>query len=45
MSVHWTKTAQDHLVGIYGFIAQNSPEYAQHMVDAYSGGGRTPIPI
>jgi len=33
VSVHWTKTAQDHLAGIHGYVAQNSPEYAQHMVD------------
>ncbi|MEI7881209.1 MAG: type II toxin-antitoxin system RelE/ParE family toxin [bacterium] len=33
MKVHWTKTAQDHLAGINNFIAQNSPEYARHMVD------------
>jgi toxin ParE1/3/4 len=33
MSVHWTKTAQDHLAAIHGYIAQNSPEYARRMVD------------
>jgi len=33
MNVHWTQTAQDHLAAIHGYIAQNSPEYARHMVD------------
>jgi len=33
MSVHWTKTAQNHLAAIHGYIAQNSPEYARRMVD------------
>jgi addiction module RelE/StbE family toxin len=33
MTVHWTDTAQDHLAGIYAYIAQNSPEYALRMVD------------
>ena len=33
MKVHWTKTAQKHLDGIYGYIAQDSPEYALHIVD------------
>ena len=33
MNVHWTKTAQEHLEGIYGYIAKNSPEYALRMVD------------
>jgi plasmid stabilization system protein ParE len=33
MSVHWTKTAQDHLAAIHGYIAQNSPAYARRMVD------------
>jgi plasmid stabilization system protein ParE len=33
VKVHWTKTAESHLDAIYGFIAQNSPEYALRMVD------------
>jgi toxin ParE1/3/4 len=33
MNVHWTKTARDHLAAIHGYISQNSPEYARHMVD------------
>lgn len=33
MNVHWTKTAQYHLAAIHSYIAQNSAEYAQHMVD------------
>jgi len=33
MSVHWTRTAIRHLVGIYEYIAQDSPRYAQRMVD------------
>ena len=33
MNVHWTDTAQGHLDAIHDYIAQNSPEYAQRMVD------------
>ncbi len=33
MNVHWTDTAQGHLDAIHHYIAQNSPEYAQRMVD------------
>ena len=33
MNVHWTDTAQDHLDAIHAYIAQDSPEYAKHMVD------------
>lgn len=33
MKVHWTDTAQRHLDAIYHFIAQDSPVYAQRMVD------------
>jgi plasmid stabilization system protein ParE len=33
MKVHWTKTAEGHLEGIYSYIAQDSPEYAKRMVD------------
>ncbi|MBT3192961.1 MAG: type II toxin-antitoxin system RelE/ParE family toxin [Verrucomicrobia bacterium] len=33
MRVHWTETAQEHLAGIYAYIAQDSPEYALRMVD------------
>ena len=33
MRVHWTRTAIHHLVGIYEYIAQDSPRYAQRMVD------------
>ena len=33
MRVHWTETAQQHLDGIYAYIAQDSPEYALRMVD------------
>ena len=33
MKVHWTETAEKHLDSIYRYIAQNSPEYANHMVD------------
>jgi len=33
MNVHWTDTAQGHLAAIHDYIAQNSPEYAQRMVD------------
>ena len=33
MNVQWTDTVQRHLDAIYSYIAQNSPEYAKHMVD------------
>ncbi len=33
MKVHWTDTAIEHLAAIYEYIAQNSPLYAQRMVD------------
>jgi addiction module RelE/StbE family toxin len=33
MKVYWTNTAEGHLDAIFGYIAQNSPEYAKSMVD------------
>ena len=33
MKVHWTETAEGHLDAIYGYIAQDSPEYALIMID------------
>ncbi len=33
MKVHWTETAEKHLDSIYQYIAQNSIEYANHIVD------------
>lgn len=33
MNVHWTETADGHLEAIHAYIARDSPEYAQHMVD------------
>ena len=33
MRVHWTDNAIEHLVGIYGYISQNSPVYAKKMAD------------
>jgi plasmid stabilization system protein ParE len=33
MKVHWTDTAEGHLDAIHAYIAQDSPEYARHMVD------------
>ena len=33
MKVHWTATAIAHLVAIYEHVAQNSPVYAQKIVD------------
>jgi toxin ParE1/3/4 len=33
MKVHWTDTAEGHLDAVYAHIAQDSPEYARHMVD------------
>ena len=33
MNVHWTQTAQSHLLAIYEYIAQDSPFYATRMVD------------
>lgn len=33
MNVFWTDTAVRHLSAIYSYIAQNSPKYAERMVD------------
>ena len=33
MRVHWTDNALRHLLDIYEYISQNSPFYAQRMVD------------
>ncbi|TAK64764.1 MAG: type II toxin-antitoxin system RelE/ParE family toxin [Bacteroidetes bacterium] len=33
MTVHWTNTANAHLVAIYEYIAKDSPRYALRMVD------------
>jgi toxin ParE1/3/4 len=33
MKVHWTETAEGHLDALYAYIAQDSPEYANRMVD------------
>jgi len=33
MKVHWTDTAEGHLDGLYAYIAQDSPEVANRMVD------------
>ncbi len=33
MRVHWTENAINHLLGIYEYISQNSPYYAERMVD------------
>ena len=33
MKVHWTDTARDHLRAIHAYIARNSPQYAQRVVD------------
>ncbi|MBI2907771.1 MAG: type II toxin-antitoxin system RelE/ParE family toxin [Chloroflexi bacterium] len=33
MKVHWTDTAKGHLGAIHSYIAQDSPEYAKHVVD------------
>jgi plasmid stabilization system protein ParE len=33
MKVHWTNVALGHLSAIHDYIAQNSPRYAQRMVD------------
>ncbi len=33
MKVHWTDTAEGHLDALYTYIAQDSPEYANRMVD------------
>ena len=33
MNVHWTDTARDHLRAIHAYIARNSPQYAQRVVD------------
>ena len=33
MRVHWTNTALAHLLSIYEYVAQNSPVYADRVVD------------
>jgi toxin ParE1/3/4 len=33
MTLTWTDTARAHLSAIHGYIALNSPQYAQRMVD------------
>ena len=33
MKVFWTETAINHLSAIYSYIAQNSPPYAQRLVE------------
>ena len=33
MKVNWTDTALDHLRAIHAYIARNSPQYAQRVVD------------
>lgn len=33
MRVHWTDNALKHLLDIYEYISQNSPFYAERMVD------------
>ena len=33
MKVFWTETAVNHLSSIYKYISQNSPQYAQRLVE------------
>jgi addiction module RelE/StbE family toxin len=33
MKVFWTETAVNHLSFIYNYISQNSPQYAQRLVE------------
>ncbi len=33
MKVLWTQTAVNHLSSIYSYISQNSPQYAQRLVE------------
>ena len=33
MKVFWTETAVNHLSSIYTYISQNSPQYAQRLVE------------
>jgi len=33
VKIHWTDTARDHLRAIHAYIAKNSPQYAQRVVD------------
>ena len=33
MNVNWTENAIEHLLGIYEYIARDSPFYAERMVD------------
>ena len=37
MRVHWTRTAIEHLLAIYGQIEKDSPAYAQRMSDRLTG--------
>ncbi len=37
MKVYWTNTAQRHLNAIHAYIAQNSPQYANRIVDRLTG--------
>ncbi|MEM6754175.1 MAG: type II toxin-antitoxin system RelE/ParE family toxin, partial [Cyanobacteria bacterium P01_C01_bin.38] len=33
MNIFWTETAVNHLSSIYNYISQNSPQYAQRIVE------------
>ena len=33
MKVHWTNAALEHLLSIYEYVSQNSPVYADRIVD------------
>lgn len=33
MNVRWTRTAEEHLEALYKYIARDSPQYAERMVD------------
>ena len=37
MTVHWTDTAIEHLIGIHEYIASDSPQYALRTVDRITG--------
>lgn len=40
MKVYWTAIAEKHLDSIYSYIAQNSIEYAIHIVDRLTAGSQ-----
>lgn len=40
MTVIWAESAIEHLQAIHDYIAQNSPQYARHLVDRITNRSR-----